>query len=345
MTIDVRERLEGTVERRTFDANLETRDLGDGATGFHLTGYATVFSTPYNVGGENGFIEVISPGALKRSLAENPDVQLLQNHEGMPLARTKSGTLTLVADAHGLKVDADLDPTDPDVQALAPKLRRGDVDSMSISFRATGQKWSADRTERTITAMSVHRGDVSVVARPASESTSVALRHAGEGKKAPPVRSYVEQARAARAKLRRGRVDAKPTPTSAARSRTGAGRYSVERAKAAKAKARRAHPGSDAHVAGHDNAPRYTEAQVEALGKRGLAHKRNPGAKPEYNFPILDRRDLLDAIAAFGVALPSEKASVRVFIKTRARLLRFESLLPESWQSKAIPKLHPKEEQ
>ena len=204
MTIDVRDRLQGTVERRTFDANLETRDLGDGATGFHLTGYATVFSTPYNVGGENGFMETIAPGALKRSLAENPDVQLLQNHEGMPLARTKSGTLTLVADAHGLKVDAELDPSDPDVQALAPKLRRGDVDSMSIAFRATGQKWSADRTERTITEMSIHRADVSVVSRPASESTSVALRHAGGSKKVV-VRSYLEQAKAARAKAGRGR--------------------------------------------------------------------------------------------------------------------------------------------
>jgi HK97 family phage prohead protease len=310
MTIDVRERLEGTVERRTFDASLETRDIGDGATGFHLTGYATVFATPYNVGGENGFTETISRGALKRSLGENPDVQLLQNHEGMPLARTKSGTLTLTEDARGLKVDAELDPSDPDVQALAPKLRRGDVDSMSISFRATGQKWSADRTERTITAMSVHRGDVSVVARPASESTSVALRHAGGGKKAPPVRSYLETAKAKRAKLRH-----KATSTHA---------ELVARGYQDQAKARQLQGRSGSRRA-------RTQADVDRLGKAGMAWKRRDGLG--YSFPCENEADVKSAVLAVNRARPAERPGIRKFIMRRAKALGCADLIPPAWEA------------
>jgi HK97 family phage prohead protease len=159
------------LERRTFDvSDLELRS--DDETGvLHLTGYASVTETPYDVG---FYEETIARGAFKRTLNEDPDVQLLINHGGLPLARTKSGTLRLEERERGLWVDADLDPEDPDVQSLQRKMARGDIDQMSFAFQATDSDWSDDFTQRRIKTVSIHRGDVSVVnmgANPASTAT------------------------------------------------------------------------------------------------------------------------------------------------------------------------------
>src|ERR1700733_1309267 len=99
----------GTFERRSYCARLEMREAGpDG--GLHFSGYASVFHTPYQV---EGYVERVAPGAFKRSLAEGADVVLNLEHgkgaSGLPIARTKSGTLKLREESYGLKVDADLD--------------------------------------------------------------------------------------------------------------------------------------------------------------------------------------------------------------------------------------------
>lgn len=170
-------------ERRVRLEHVEVRDNPDGTK--HLTGYASVTDTGYDMG---WYTEQIARGAFKKTLTEDPDVQLLINHAGLPLARTKSGTLQLSEDNIGLRVDADLDPEDPDVQSLTRKMDRGDVDQMSFAFRATRQSWTDDYTERTITEVDLHRGDVSVVNQGANPYTSssvraddalASLRHAG----------------------------------------------------------------------------------------------------------------------------------------------------------------------
>ncbi len=151
----------------------ELRETDDGT--LHLSGYASVTGVAYTVG---WYDETIQPGAFKRTLSESPDVQLLINHTGMPLARTSSGTMTLVEDDRGLRVDADLDPEDPDVQSLARKMRRGDIDQMSFAFQVTtpGGGWNDDYSARTITALSIHRGDVSVVNQGANPATAATIR-------------------------------------------------------------------------------------------------------------------------------------------------------------------------
>lgn len=169
------------LEYRTFDVKdfggvtgLELRSDDD--DGFlHLTGYASVTETPYDVG---FYEETIARGAFTRTLSETPDVQLLVNHTGMPLARTaragNPGTMILEEREHGLWVDAKLDPEDPDVQSLQRKMDRGDIDQMSFAFQATDSDWSDDFTKRRIKTVSIHRGDVSVVnmgANPASTAT------------------------------------------------------------------------------------------------------------------------------------------------------------------------------
>src|ERR1035438_8119281 len=102
--------LEGTIEKRGFDADMEIRSTSDG--GLKFTGYASSTETPYPV---MNFTETICRGAFKQTLGENPDTVLLVNHDGMPLARTSSGTMTLSEDSRGLRVDAELDPKNPDV--------------------------------------------------------------------------------------------------------------------------------------------------------------------------------------------------------------------------------------
>ncbi|WP_448222450.1 HK97 family phage prohead protease [Gordonia iterans] len=192
-------------ERREVAIGFETRDIDDGT--LTLTGYASVFEKPYPIYGgpaAGGFDETIDRKAFDRTLAEKPDVHLLVNHEGLPLARTKSGTLDLSTDNTGLKVVARLDRSDPDVQRLEPKMRRGDMDEMSFAFRVKAQEWSEDETQRRITEVSLHKGDVSVVNWGANPATSAQVRSllsalaAGEKELLAEVRSLPEdQIRAA----------------------------------------------------------------------------------------------------------------------------------------------------
>jgi HK97 family phage prohead protease len=120
----------------------------------------------------------------------------------LPLARTGPGTLVLSEDSRGLKVDAELDPDDPEARAVASKVRRGDVDSMSFAFRATDDDWSEDRSKRVIRSLTLHKGDVSFVSQPANESTSVALRRRASARKKAAVGSYRASVEARRERLR-----------------------------------------------------------------------------------------------------------------------------------------------
>ena len=159
------------IERRTYTVqDVEARQTDDGV--MRLSGYAAVFndaSVPLP------FKERIAPGAFRKTLSEAPDVRLLINHEGLPLARTKNGTLTLTEDDRGLRFDADLADTQKarDIYTL---VQRGDVDQMSFAFRVIRQNWSKDKTERTLTEVSLADGDVSVVTYPAYPTTSVEAR-------------------------------------------------------------------------------------------------------------------------------------------------------------------------
>jgi HK97 family phage prohead protease len=162
-----------TFERRMAVTGLEIRDDSDG---FSLNGYASTFDQPYDMG---WYTESVDPGAFKRTLGQKPDVRLLINHDGLPLARTTSGTLTLDTDSKGLRVSAALDPTDPDVAALAPKMRRGDLNQMSFGFRTIEDIWENDMSKRTLRQLDLNNGDVSVVTYPANPNASVAIRSAG----------------------------------------------------------------------------------------------------------------------------------------------------------------------
>lgn len=155
---------------------LELRS-GEGGDGYTLRGYASVFDAPYEVSDFLGdYTEVIRAGAFKRTLNAGADVRLLVNHDGVALARTKSGTLTLSEDETGLLCEARLDPASPLVQSVKSAMDRGDMDEMSFAFRATRQVWNEDYTNREIQEAQLF--DVSVVTYPANPATSASLRGA-----------------------------------------------------------------------------------------------------------------------------------------------------------------------
>jgi hypothetical protein len=164
-----------SIERRMAVAPVEVRDGADGVT---LVGYASTFNQPYDMG---WYRETVAPGAFTRSLGRTPDVRLLINHDGLPLARTTSGTLSLSEDGNGLMVEARLDPSDPDVAALLPKMRRGDLNQMSFGFRVLddGDEWSKDMSQRTLRNLDINDGDVSVVTYPANPNARVGVRSDG----------------------------------------------------------------------------------------------------------------------------------------------------------------------
>lgn len=161
-----------------------------GAATVVLAGYASTFDEYEMYGGPPwGWIEKIDPGAFDETLAEDPDVVFLVNHEGLPLSRTKSETLMLSVDATGLAMEAHLLAADPDVQSLVPKIERGDVDEMSFAFRVTSQLWHQhpDWPEdvdmppaRTVMSVNINRGDVSVVTFGANDATEIGFRSALE---------------------------------------------------------------------------------------------------------------------------------------------------------------------
>ena len=187
---------------------LELRQSEDGMP--VLEGYATIYNYSYPIGGgpdAGGFNETIAQGAATKSAGE-ADVRLLVNHDGIPLARTKSGTLELESDDIGLKVRATLDPTNPQAAEVRSAMERGDMDQMSFAFQVVRGEWSNDYTERMISEVKLF--DVSVVTYPANPATIVKLREDDEQTEqadaVPPGRSVAQARRqqdADRSKRRR----------------------------------------------------------------------------------------------------------------------------------------------
>ena len=154
-------------------ASFEVRAVDDVTVS--VEGYAAVFDEETVIGGQ--WREQIARGAFRDAIGRD-DVVFLINHAGLPLARTRSGTLELSEDEVGLRIRAQLDPTDPDVRSIVPKMKRGDLDKMSFAFIPTRQKWDDEEKmpRRTITEAELY--DVSIVTTPAYDGTSIGLRSA-----------------------------------------------------------------------------------------------------------------------------------------------------------------------
>lgn len=161
-------------------SDIQVREAADGGGLLEFSGHASVYELGYEMWDMWGpYTEIVSTGAGTDSLARaDLDVPLVLGHDQLRrMARTTTGTLTLVEDDTGLSVLAPaLDPADHDVAYIAPKLRAGLVDEMSFAFRIESGQWSPDYTEYRITRYDIHRGDVAIVGFGANPYTGAALR-------------------------------------------------------------------------------------------------------------------------------------------------------------------------
>lgn len=140
-----------------------------------IEGYAAVYDVPTVLWtDEDGtqYKEVIERGAF--SGADLSNVVLRYNHspEGMVLARTTNGTLTVNPDANGLKIRAKLAPTTAG-KDLFTLIKRGDVSKMSFGGYSQEVDYDFDNHMRHIKTMR-NLFDVSAVDFPAYEATSLA---------------------------------------------------------------------------------------------------------------------------------------------------------------------------
>lgn len=164
-----------TFERRAFDlSNIQIRAADDETGRLHFTGRAVVYGQASADLG--GWSELIQPGAATRTLATNPDVRFLQNHDqNFLLARTTSGTLQLSEDDEGVLVTSDMADVSY-ARDLAVLLERGDISQMSFGFWITRDEWSGNL--HIVHEFDLDGGDVSVVTFPAYPQTSAELRSA-----------------------------------------------------------------------------------------------------------------------------------------------------------------------
>lgn len=158
---------------------LERRNLvADNAVeGRTLSGYAAVYGRESRELFELGkpFTERIAQGAFDATLAAGADVKLYYNHDAsMPLARTKSGTLSLRSDRDGLAFEATIPETTlgNDIVTL---MRRGDLSGeMSFGFYVEKDEWNKTRTERLVTQARLV--EISIVQDAAYPQTKSSLR-------------------------------------------------------------------------------------------------------------------------------------------------------------------------
>jgi uncharacterized protein len=174
------------VQRRSTAGGLRT---AASSNEFALEGYAALYnSLSKNLGqGKKNFREKIAPGTFQRSLTSGADVKALFNHApDNILGRTKSGTLKLSDDSHGLKFRCDLNQKSQAHRDLYESVKRGDIDECSFAFTVArgGDDWMDDGCEdddsgetcALRTLKDVDLIDVSVVTYPAYAGTEAGAR-------------------------------------------------------------------------------------------------------------------------------------------------------------------------
>ncbi|MBB2819004.1 HK97 family phage prohead protease [Rhizobium phaseoli] len=166
-------------EKRSHIGDVEHRADSEKRT---LVGYAAVFERLAMIG--SYFQEKIAPGAFASAIGG--DIRALVDHDpGRVIGRTKSGTLRLAEDGTGLRVEIDL-PNTTDGNDLWELVERQDISGMSFGFRVTKETWdeTGDVPVRTIQALELI--EVSAVAFPAYDDTTIGVRSLEEWRSANP---------------------------------------------------------------------------------------------------------------------------------------------------------------
>ena len=164
------------IEVRSF--NIELRDDFGQEPSRHIEGYGSVFNQrSVDLG---GFQEIIAPGAFD-GVIERSDVKCYLDHnpEKGILARSRNGkgSLSLELDERGLKYAFDAPHTNLGDEVVEG-LKRGDYSQSSFAFTVESESWTKEEDGTYLRTINKIGGlyDVSIVATPAYEGTSVALR-------------------------------------------------------------------------------------------------------------------------------------------------------------------------
>jgi len=156
-------------EIRTAVLRLEKRDSAPSV----LVGYASTFDQPYSV---ERVQETIDRRAFNRTLVEQPDVFALIGHDqSRVIARTKNGTLSLLPDEVGLRVEISQVDTTESRDAFA-LVESGTIDSMSFGFSVVDQKFENRDGVVHRKIMDVNLYEVSLVAFPANPAATLSKR-------------------------------------------------------------------------------------------------------------------------------------------------------------------------
>jgi len=168
--------METTIERR---AQRRSSDAAK-ASGRTISGYAARFDLPTKIGGKNGFVEVIKPGAFARCIRQRQDVRLLINHRpDFIVSRVANQTLELAEDNLGLHFKSNVAATHYG-DDLLENLRTQTLSSCSFGFSVPdgGERWSTTIDGSTGLRCELRElcdldlDDVSVVTFPAYGGTS-----------------------------------------------------------------------------------------------------------------------------------------------------------------------------
>lgn len=150
---------------------------------YTITGYASVVDREYEL--VPGVRERISSRAFANVLARDPDTHALWEHDTRAvLGRTRSKTLDLQLDSHGLRFWA-RPPDTSYARDLRTLMERGDVDQASFAFTVPdgGDEWRMHEEDgesvivRTVTDMD-HLFDVTVAAKGANPLTDSSVGRA-----------------------------------------------------------------------------------------------------------------------------------------------------------------------
>ena len=135
-----------------------------------VEGMAVVFDTITDIG---PFRERIARDAFDAAL--NDDVRFLVNHDGLPLARTTNGTMTIEKRNDGLFMRATLANTERG-REIYSLIQRGDIDQMSFAAKVERDGWQPDENGVRVISRVKSLHDVSAVTFGAYPTTSIHVR-------------------------------------------------------------------------------------------------------------------------------------------------------------------------
>ncbi len=161
------------IERRAFTIEDLRTIRADGDEPPKIAGHAAVFNTwSEDVG---GFIEMVRPGAFKRSI-KSDDIRALWNHNSdYVLGRNKAKTLTVAEDEKGLYFEA-FPPDTQWARDAMVSIDRGDVSQMSFGFDTIKDQWNEEATPVQRELIECNVFDLSPCTFPAYPETDVAVR-------------------------------------------------------------------------------------------------------------------------------------------------------------------------